>query len=97
MPPRDQGDEAAPAVPSATAPLSDRQFDAEEAQLLAEVARKMGTNDPHTALRQSLATILALYEAKDEGAQPVVRYKSGALRRDYERDINLPGTSRTTS
>lgn len=97
MLPRDQGNEDAPAVPSAAAPLSGQQFDTEEAQLLAEVARKMGTNDPHTALRQSLATILALYEAKDEGAQPVVRYKGGVLRRDYELDINLPATSRTTS
>lgn len=64
----------------------------DELRLLGQVAEKMRT-DEHSALRYILQTMLALYEAKDEGGQPVVRYKrSGTLRRDFERGINLPGT-----
>ncbi len=78
--------EAAPAD-TATAVVTDPEL----AGLLSQVAIKMGGANSSDALRRSLRTMLALYDAKARGGQPVVRYGR------TEQAVNLPGTSPGTS
>jgi hypothetical protein len=61
--------------------------DPELAGLLSQVATKMGGANSSDALRRSLRTMLALYDAKAQGGQPVVRYGR------TEQAVNLPGAS----
>jgi hypothetical protein len=59
--------------------------DPEVAGLLSEVAARMGDVRELDALRRSLRTMLALYDAKAVGGTPFIRYKG------TEQQVNLPG------
>ena len=62
-------------------------MDPETTGLLKEVATRMGGVSESDALRRSLRTMLALYDAKAQGGEPVVRYAR------TEQSVNLPGMS----
>ena len=49
----------------------------------------MGGVGDADALRRSLRTMLALYDAKAQGGTPLVRYDS----KHMEQSVNLPGAS----
>jgi hypothetical protein len=55
--------------------------------LLSQVDKQMGAANMPDALRRSLRTILALYDAKANGGEPVVRFRRGRA----EQAVNLPG------
>ncbi len=57
--------------------------------LLRQVAARMGGVSDSDALRRSLRTMLALYDAKAHGGTPLVRYDRDRM----EQSVNLPGAS----
>lgn len=57
--------------------------------LLRQVAARMGGVGDADALRRSLRTMLALYDAKAQGGTPLVRYDNKRM----EQSVNLPGAS----
>jgi hypothetical protein len=57
------------------------------AALLRQVATRMGGVSEPDALRRSLRTMLALYDAKAQGGEAVVRYGR------TEQLVHLPGAS----
>ncbi len=75
-----------PVEPIVDTPPASPISDPEVAGLLREVAARMGDAVELDALRRSLRTMLALYDAKAAGGTPVIRY-NGA-----EQQVNLPGT-----
>jgi hypothetical protein len=55
--------------------------------LLDQLVRRMGGLTPVDALRRSLQTVLAMYDAQTQGGEPMIQYR----RNKTQQQILLPG------